>query len=271
MTKQQLYELNQERGVQAIRLTNPHPYPITLDLFNNWGGIDSSYYHEPKTATPRFKNLAVDEEITLTEALFVQVFGGDVEVTDMQNGSVIIYNGQDTLLEHGINFTNQVTIKALGNPVALMWTKADTFLNDTGVNPRQICSIKFFPSDTDFYMQPIKWMTQDMFGNKNTAPIPFSDFGAHYRNSMYLLPVDRELSSSTSIRLTLPAKSSLSAYVYVDEQCIACEPCCDVLPEKALCPVVPDCPDATFPYWLIPFFIVIVLMMLFFHFPHNNS
>ena len=99
MTSKDLYALNQKSKVRPIRLSNPHPYPITLDLFNDFSGTTSSYYHEIKTATPRLASLQSGEEIVIENALFVKVLGGDVEVTDLDSNVVIVYNGDNLLLE----------------------------------------------------------------------------------------------------------------------------------------------------------------------------
>ena len=252
MITQSLYE-QQESGVEAIHLQNPHPYPITLDFFNNWQGIDSSYYHKSTQATPRLKRLAENEEITINNASFIQVLGGDVTLSNENNESTTIYNGQDTLLEYGTHVSNTTKIKALGSSVSLIWATASLFVNDSATNPRNICSIQFHPSTTDFYTSPLRWIRQDILGSKKVEVLPFSDFGPHYKNNMYRLPVDRMLSNTSSFQLRLPAKSSLSFYMHISEECPSCLPCCEEL-IASTCPVIVPCKENTFPYWLIPLF-----------------
>jgi len=269
MITQPLYE-QQESGVQAIHLQNPHPYPITLDFFNNWQGIDSSYYHKSPEATPRLKRLAEQEEIIIKNASFIQILGGDVTLNNENNESTTIYNGQDTLLEYGTHLSNYTKITALGNSVSLIWATADLFVNDSATNPRNICSIQFHPSTTDFYTTPLRWITQDLLGSKKVEAIPFSDFGPHYKNNSYRLPLDRILSNTSSFQLRLPAKSSLSFYMHISEDCASCLPCCEEL-IASTCPVIIPCKENTFPYWLIPLFVIVFILMIFFHFPQNNN
>lgn len=252
-------------GVQPIHLSNPHPYPITLDLFNDFAGVDSSYYQEVKTATPRLKQLSVNEEIILENALFVQLIGGDVELTDLNSDSVISYNGENLLLEQGFNLASHIKIRAIGNPVSLIWTKSSPFINDSATNPRRVCAMQFHPSTTDFYTQPLRWITQNSFGNKEIESIPFKDFGPHIKNSAYFLKLNRMLSANSSFQLTLPPHSSLSLYLHINKDCVACLPeeCCleDTELEQAL-----PCSKPILPFWLILLFITASALLLFVRF-----
>jgi len=269
---EQLDQLNRTNNVQPIHLSNPHPYSVSLDLFNGFDGVDSSYYHQIKTATPRLKSLASKEEITIEDALFVKILGGDVEVRDENTGTSIIYNGEDTLLEYGFQLSNRMRIRAIGQPVSLIWTKAELFLNDSAIHPRTLCAIHFHPSTTTFYAQPLRWITQDGLGKKSTEPIPFREFGPHFKNEAYLLPLDKRLSQTDSFQLTLPAKSSLSLYLYSKQEGMACQPCKEEQPEpceEIPCPVV--CPKATLPLWLILLLLIGAMLLLFFKFHHQTT
>lgn len=275
MTRQHSYELHhtspaRHSGTQPIYLANPHPYPITLDLFNGLDGLDSSYYHRIKPATPRLKALAPEEEIILENALFVQLLGGDVEVTDLNTETIIIYNGENTLLENGFNLSNRIKLRAIGNPVSLIWTKGNLFYNDTIYQSRNVCSIQFHPSTTDFYYQPLKWIKQDIYGNKVVKPIPFEKFGPHFNNNAYLLQLNRALSSTDSFELVLPPHSNLSAYLYSNEECEVCLPttvCCveeTILDQN--CSVEP-----ILPFWFMLLLMIATTLLLFFKFEQQNT
>lgn len=274
MTTQQSYEQHHtseipNSGIQPIYLSNPHPYPITLDLFNGFDGVDSSYYHRVKSATPRLKTLAPQEEIILENALFVQLLGADVEVTDLTTATIIIYNGENTLLENGFNLSNRIKVRAIGNPVSLIWTKGDLFYNDTIYQARNICSIQFHPSTTDFYYQPLKWIKQDIYGNKVVEPIPFEKFGPHFKNNAYVLQLNREISSTDSFQLVLPPHSTLSAYLYSNEECEVCLPTTACCIEETI--IEQNCFKPLLPFWLIFLLMIATAILLFFKFEQQNT
>lgn len=275
MTTQHPYEPNQENeaqlgGIQPIFLSNPHPYPITLDLFNGFDGVNSSYYHEIKSTTPRLSQLRTNEDITVEDALFIQILGGDVEVTDLNTNTFIIYNGENILLEYGFNLTNQVRIRAINNTVSLIWTKGEFFFNDSTFHPRGVCALKFHPSTTDFYNYPLRWIKQDIYGNKVIEPITFDDFGPHFNNSIYMLRLNRVLSTTDSFQLVLPPASTLSIYLYSEKKCADCPPVknCD-LDDMAKSALI-TCSEPILPFWLILLLIIATTLMFTFRFERQN-
>ena len=270
MTTKDLYKLNQKSEIQPIHLSNPHPYPITLDLFNDFSGVNSSYYHQIKSATPRLSKLDTGEEITIENALFVQLFGGDVEVTDLDTNTIIIYNGENILLEHGFNLANNIRIRAISNPISLIWTKGEFFLNDSAVHPRGVCAVHFHPSTTDFYIQPLRWIKQDSFGNKKVESIKFNAFGPHFKNKSYLLKLSRILSGTDSFQLVLPPKSSLSIYLYSNEDCTSCLPTNDCSLDVIALDNPISCSEPIVPFWLILLLMIATAIMFFFRFENQT-